>query len=123
MPETEPRTPDPQGQDLPRVTASAIPADEPAEHPTTRLPQARVADEHAGAEAGAPAVGSASASQDDGDRARHAERSDRDRADRDRPAGPAHADPSSRRARKAKAREGHSPLFLWLKVRPFGDIG
>ena len=29
--------------------------------------------------------------------------------------GPAHADPSSRRARKAKAREGRSPLFLWLK--------
>lgn len=115
MPETEPRTPDPQGQDLPRVTASAIPADEPAEHPTTRLPQARVADEHAGAEAAAPAVGPASASQDEGDTARRAERSDRDRADRDRPAGPAHADPSSRRARKAKAREGHSPLFLWLK--------
>ena len=36
-------------------------------------------------------------------------------SDRDRAAGPAHADASSRRARKAKAREGHSPLFLWLK--------
>jgi signal peptidase I len=139
MPETEPRTPDPQGQDRPRVTASAIPGDEPAEHPTTRLPQARVADEHApragashgaGAVAGdgastaadgpagdpdvagaaAPAVAPASASADESAGARRA-----DRSDRERPAGPAHADPSSRRARKAKAREGRSPLFLWLK--------
>ncbi len=29
--------------------------------------------------------------------------------------GPAHAVGSSRRAKKAKAREGHSPIILWLK--------
>ncbi|QDY91816.1 signal peptidase I [Arthrobacter sp. UKPF54-2] len=29
--------------------------------------------------------------------------------------GPSHAGPSSARARRAKAREGHSPAFLWLK--------
>ncbi|WP_364747948.1 signal peptidase I [Arthrobacter sp. LAR12-1-1.1] len=110
MPETEPRTPDPQGQDRPRVAASAIPGDEPAEQPTTRLPQAQVADEHAGAEAAAPAVVPAPASQDGSAGARRA-----DRGDRDRTAGPAHADASSRRARKARAREGRSPLFLWLK--------
>jgi signal peptidase I len=111
MPETEPRTPDPQGQDRPRVTASAIPGDEPADPP-------------AGAPAAtgpsARAVGPASASQDDSTGAQRADRTDRvpsdgDRTDRARTAGPAHADASSRRARKAKAREGHSPLFLWLK--------
>src|SRR6476469_930741 len=120
MPETEPRTPDPQGQDRPRVTASAIPADEPADPP-------------AGAPAPAPA--SAPASQDDSAGAQRADRiqaarsetaltavgpTDADRAaadqtGRERADGPAHADPTSRRARKAKAREGRSPLFLWLK--------
>ncbi len=115
MPETEPRTPDPQGQDRPRVTASAIPGDEPAD------PPAGVPDAGPVARAGAPA----SASQDESAGAQRADRADgdqgdRDRTDRDRTAGdraagPAHADPSSRRARKAKAREGHSPLFLWLK--------
>ncbi len=116
MPETEPRTPDPQGQDRPRVTASAIPGDEPADPPAG-------APEATGpvARAGAPT----SESQDEGAGAQRADRTDgdqgakdqgdRDRTDRDRAAGPAHADPSSRRARKAKAREGHSPLFLWLK--------
>ncbi|WP_026537049.1 signal peptidase I [Arthrobacter sp. 9MFCol3.1] len=128
MPETEPRTPDPQGQDRPRVTASAIPADEPADPP---------------AGAPAPASASASASQDDSAGAQRADRTETDRiqaarteaarteaarpdragaegAERDRAAGPAHAGPAhagptSRRARKAKAREGRSPLFLWLK--------
>jgi signal peptidase I len=36
-------------------------------------------------------------------------------AHEERPAGPAHAGKSSRRAKRAKAREGRSPLFLWLK--------
>ena len=82
MPETEPRTPDPQGQDLPRVTASAIPGDEPAEHPTTRMPQARVADGPARLVRSGPARGPvrllapASASQDEGAGARRADRSD-----------------------------------------------
>lgn len=130
MPETEPRTPDPQGQDRPRVTASAIPADEPADPP-------------AGAPAPAPA--SAPASQDDSAGAQRADRIQVARIEtarsetaptaagptaagptapaptapestgRERADGPAHADPTSRRARKAKAREGRSPLFLWLK--------
>ena len=114
MPETEPRTPDPQGQDRPRVTASAIPADEPADPP-----------------AGAPAP----ASQNDSAGAQRADRIQAARIEtarsetaptaagptapeptgRERADGPAHADPTSRRARKAKAREGRSPLFLWLK--------
>ncbi|MEY9777354.1 signal peptidase I [Arthrobacter sp. MW3 TE3886] len=120
MPETEPRTPDPQGQDRPRVTASAIPADDPADPP-------------AGAPAPAPASASASALQDDSAGAQRADGSEADRirgarteaartdragaegAERDRADGPAHAGPTSRRARKAKAREGRSPLFLWLK--------
>src|SRR6478672_1962183 len=120
MPETEPRTPDPQGQDRPRVSASAIPADEPADPP-------------AGAPAPAPA--SAPASQDDSAGAQRADRIQVARIEtarsetaptaaaptapestgRERADGPAHADPTSRRARKAKAREGRSPLFLWLK--------
>jgi signal peptidase I len=141
MPETEPRTPDPQGQDLPRVTSAAIPDGRQAEPSTVRLPQTRVEDPHASG-AGAGAVGSgagtgaaagagtgaaagagvgagagdgagagaASSSEDEG---AGAPRGGRD--DSGRPAGPAHAGRSSRRARKAKAREGHSPLFLWLK--------
>ena len=76
MPETEPRTPDPQGQDVPRGSA---PAPAPAS---------------AGDSAAAPRA---------------------DRAGGERSAGPAHAGGHSRRARKAKAREGRSPLFLWLK--------
>lgn len=119
MPETEPRTPDPQGQDRPRVTASAIPADEPADPP-------------AGAQAPAPASAPA---RDDSAGAQRADRMQAARIEatrsetaltaagptgpgptgRERADGPAHADPTSRRARKAKAREGRSPLFLWLK--------
>ena len=155
MPETEPRIPDPQGQDQPRVTSSAIPDEQPAQLPTTRLPQARVAGENAGnAGAGAGAadfsggvagtVGGAAAAASvsqggnagapgadravadragaepaNADRA-GAEPADADRAGSEpaaaeRPAGPAHATASSRRARKARAREGRSPLFLWLK--------
>ena len=116
MPETEPRTPDPQGQDRPRVTASAIPGDEPADPPAGAPDAAGLV---------ARAVGPASASQEESAGALRADRTDRDQSDRDRSdrdpsdrdraAGPAHADASSRRARKAKAREGHSPLFLWLK--------
>ncbi|MHA7221529.1 signal peptidase I [Arthrobacter sp. RHLT1-20] len=74
MPETGPRTPDPRGQDQPRVTSSAIPA--------TEDPVA----------AGYPAE---PAHRPDG--------------------GPAHAGASSGRARRAKARERHSPFFLWMK--------
>jgi signal peptidase I len=104
MPETEPRTPDPQGQDLPRVTSSAIPDEQDTS-------------------GGAPR-----ADRPDSDRF-DSDRPDSDRPDSDsavaggaavaaheeRPAGPAHAGKSSRRAKRAKAREGRSPLFLWLK--------
>jgi signal peptidase I len=96
MPETEPRTPDPQGQDRPRVTASAIPADEP---------------DNTG---GAPGADRADAGRADPERP-GSDQPDAGRADSKRPAGPAHAGKSSRRARRAKAREGRSPLFLWLK--------
>ncbi|SFT66684.1 signal peptidase I [Arthrobacter sp. ov118] len=142
MPEPEPRIPDPQGQDLPRVTSSAIPDEQQAGLPTTRLPQARVAGESAadagpGARAGAGASTGAGAgagrvagavdgtaatapvSQGEKSGAPVADRSSADRSSAEpagpRPAGPAHAGASSRRAKKAKAREGRSPLFLWLK--------
>ncbi|BCW71769.1 signal peptidase I [Arthrobacter sp. NicSoilB8] len=127
MPETEPRTPDPQGQDLPRVTSSAIPDERQPEHSTTRLPQARVDDPHAH-DAGRPAgtgaggaagTGASAASEGESAAASRADGSDRsgrsDRSVGERSAGPAHAGGHSRRARKAKAREGRSPLFLWLK--------
>ena len=124
MPETEPRTPDPRGQDQPRVTSSAIPSSEHqagSDHPTTVLPQARVAGAKASApaagEASAPAAGEASApaageSSGDGHTEAAAPSPQPDDA---AAAGPAHAGASSRRAKKAQAREGHSPLFLWLK--------
>jgi signal peptidase I len=130
MPETEPRTPDPQGQDLPRVTSAAIPDERPAEPPTTRLPQARVEDPQAsgagvgavgdgvgsGARAGAGAgVGSGAGAPAPASAEETAAAAPAARARGERPGGPAHAGRSSRRARKAKAREGHSPLFLWLK--------
>ena len=72
MPETGPRTPDPRGQDQPRVASPAVPA---AEHPAE------------------PDV----------------------RTDRAFTGGPAHAGTASKRARRAKSRERHSPLFLWAK--------
>ncbi|MDI3211805.1 signal peptidase I [Arthrobacter sp. AL12] len=72
MPETGSRTPDPQGQDQPRVSSPAAPA---AEHPA--VPDAR--------------------------------------ADRGPAGGAAHAGTASKRARRAKSRERHSPLFLWAK--------
>ena len=112
MPETEPRTPDPQGQDRPRVSASAIPADEPADPP-------------AGASAPASQNDSAGAQRADRIQAARIETARSETAptaagptapeSTGRADGPAHADPTSRRARKAKAREGRSPLFLWLK--------
>ena len=72
MPETGPRTPDPRGQDQPRVASPAVPA---AERPAE------------------PDVS----------------------ADRAFTGGPAHAGAASKRARRAKSRERHSPLFLWAK--------
>jgi len=107
MPETEPRTPDPQGKDVPRVTDAAVPGDEQEEHSTTGLPQARVADGNAsgadsGMGAGAGGAG-AGASPSGGAPPPEGE------------AAGTPAEGSSRRARKAKAREGRSPLFLWLK--------
>lgn len=84
MPETGPRTPDPRGQDQPRVTSSAVPA---AERPAP----AQVAPVPDAAASSVPA--------------------------RDIPAagGPSHAGTASKRARRAKSRERHSPLFLWVK--------
>jgi signal peptidase I len=72
MPETGPRTPDPRGQDQPRVASPAVPA---AERPAE------------------PDVST----------------------DRAFTGGPAHAGPTSKRARRARSRERHSPLFLWAK--------
>ncbi|MCB5294316.1 signal peptidase I [Arthrobacter sp. SO3] len=86
MPETGPRTPDPREQDPPRVTASAVPA---AEHPTPApVRDAREQDAAAGPTPvlDIPAAG-----------------------------GPSHAGTASKRARRAKSRERHGPLFLWVK--------
>jgi signal peptidase I len=108
MPETGPRIPEPRGHDQPRVTSSAVPTTEQPisaeyhgatdagtapRHPTAALPHV-----HAGAPEAEPAGPGAPAS--DGHRAG---------------SGPAHAGSGSKRARKAKAKEGHSPLFLWFK--------
>jgi signal peptidase I len=106
MPETGSRIPEPRGQDQPRVTSSAIPTTEQPispdsrvgpeaevrpEPPTAALPHARPNPEHAPAvPEPAPAAQSPLA-------------------------GPAHAGPESKRAKRAKAKEGHSQLFLWLK--------
>lgn len=114
MPETGPRTPDPRGQDQPRVTSSPIPAPEaPADGGYAAVPDARShvtsgpdTDVRDAAGAGAP---DAAAPGPDADV--------RDVPVRDVPAagGPAHAGAASKRARRAKARENHSPMFLWAK--------
>lgn len=113
MPETGPRSPDPQGHDEPRVTSMPIPADEPR---TTRLPAAPVpahvpeptpettAQPHAAHDAARPVRGH---SRLEHDRPEHAAGTPL--------AGPAHAGPTSARARKAKAREGRNPVLAWLK--------
>lgn len=121
MPETEPRTPDPRGHDQPPVTSSAIPASEHqsgSDHPTTVLPQARVAGAGTSAVAGgapAPAPAPASAPGEASGYGHAETAAPTPKPDDAASAGPAHAGASSRRARKAKAREGRSPLFLWLK--------
>ncbi|MDQ0756026.1 signal peptidase I [Arthrobacter sp. B3I4] len=107
MPETGPRTPDPQGHNEPRVTSSPIPA---GEHPTTQLPAVPRPE---GADGGsAPAHGgSAPARPVQAGRARPAP----ERAAGVPQDGPSHAGPTSAKARKAKAREGRSPAVVWLK--------
>lgn len=110
------------------MTSSAIPTadhqpsgehapERPAEYPTTRLPQAQFP------VAEAPAPGGDGATRE-ATSAAAGTPAGLDGAPADRPeaapagapaAGPAHAVASSRRANKAKAREGRSPLFLWLK--------
>ena len=89
MPETGPRTPDPRGQDQPRVTSSPIPAPEPpVDGGYVAAPDAP---SHATSGPDAPAEDVPAAG------------------------GPAHAGAASKRARRAKARENHSPMFLWAK--------
>ncbi|MET4096726.1 signal peptidase I [Arthrobacter sp. UYCu712] len=125
MPETGPRIPEPRGQDLPRVSSSAIPTTAEPVSPdfqadrevsvtpgnrTAALPQVQdpsaalphvqepAADAPAGPTSDAPEAGGAPAP----DRAPAA-------------AGPAHAGPTSKRARRAKTKENTSPFFVWLK--------
>ncbi|WP_427007141.1 signal peptidase I [Pseudarthrobacter sp. H2] len=98
MPETGPRTPDPRGQDQPRVTSAAIPTAE--QQPNGKHAPDHPADhtaDHAAPAASAPAPDAAA--PDAGVP----------------PAGPAQAVASSRRARKAQDRAGRSPVFVWLK--------
>jgi signal peptidase I len=113
MPETGPRTPDRRGQDEPRVTLSPIPTPDhlpEPDYPTTQLPQAQ--SPGAAASDGAPAATPAGAPAEPSSRAAAgAPLAGASQAE------PAPAVASSRRANraKAKAREGRSPLFLWLK--------
>ena len=119
MPETGPRNPDPRGQDQPRVTSSAIPGAAGSSEtgvrtdpgsttgagvpdtratPTSQLPQS--------AAAASPASPAAPVSPP---------ASDSPASDSPAAGGPAHAGHSSKNARRAEAREHHSPLFLWVK--------
>ncbi|BCW67459.1 hypothetical protein NicSoilB4_22220 [Arthrobacter sp. NicSoilB4] len=107
MPETGPRTPDPRGQDQPRVTSSPIPATEHAPYAAAGPSPATGAPDLSDAPGqGAPAHSDPAHS----DPARNVPAPDYPAS-----GGPAHAGASSRRARRAKAREGHSPMFLWAK--------
>lgn len=95
MPETGPRTPDPREQDQPRVTAPAVPA---AEHPPATVRDGAGQDAATGDDpARDAAAGSAPA------------------LDIPTAGGPSHAGTASKRARRAKSRERHGPLFLWVK--------
>ena len=109
MPETGPRNPDWREQDQPRVTSSAIPAAEHAAEPGFRTDPGPLAG------AGYPATHAYPTSQLPQAPARDAPAPAS--PDRDVPAagGPAHAGSTSKRARRARAQERHSPLFLWVK--------
>jgi signal peptidase I len=86
------------------VTSSPIPG---TDHPTTQLPAAPRA-EHIPAPVQAEAAPNPEPA--------HAVPAARpERAEGAPQAGPSHAGPSSARARKAKGREGRSPVLLWLK--------
>ncbi|CAI3800059.1 signal peptidase I [Pseudarthrobacter sp. MM222] len=127
MPETGSRIPEPRGQDQPRVTSSAIPTTEQfrspeyqgdpeagvaPQHPTAALPHASAVQPSArGAEAIHPAQAPAGAPAEEAGEGASVPAS----AERPAASGPAHAGPESKRARRAKAKEGRSQLFLWLK--------
>ena len=109
MPENGPRTPEPRGQDQPRVTSSAIPATAGPAAERRRAPSRAGAATPAAADAtDVPRRPGPAARPDDDGRGRAVPPASGSRR-------PAHAGAASRRARRAKAREGRSPLFLWLK--------
>ena len=118
MPETGSRIPEPRGQDQPRVTSSAIPTTEQPRSPEFRGdPEADVAPQHPTA-----ALPHASAVPPTAPVTQQARPEDDDHASAapvpaGRPAasGPSHAGPESKRAKRAKAKEGRSQLFLWFK--------
>lgn len=95
MPETGSRIPEPRGQDQPRFSSAAIPAPEqPGSPEYDGRPQAGERP-HPPTEAGpaaSPHVFTGGAQS-----------------------GPSHAGPGSKRDRRAKAKEGRSQLFLWMK--------
>jgi signal peptidase I len=131
MPETGPRIPEPRGQDQPRVTSSAIPTTgQPISAEYHRGPDAGTAPQHL--TAAIPHVNAAPSevhgtepteTAERTETARQAEPAEGPGAAASAPAsaghrtdsGPAQAGPESKRARRAQAKEGHSPLFLWLK--------
>jgi signal peptidase I len=131
MPETGPRIPEPRGQDQPRVTSSAIPTTgQPISAEYHRAPDAGTAPQHL--TAAIPHVNAAPSevhgtepteTAERTETARQAEPAEGPGAAASAPAsaghrtdsGPAQAGPESKRARRAQAKEGHSPLFLWLK--------
>jgi signal peptidase I len=122
MPETGSRIPEPLGPDQPRVTSSAIPTTEPPmspedhvdpeaeaapQHPTAALPHAEVAPP--------PALSASPAEQAEPAQQAGVASSVPVPAERPAASGPLHAGPESKRARRAKVKEGQSQLFLWLK--------
>ena len=103
MPETGPRTPDPRGQDQHRVASSAVPVTEhpaDADHAVASAPGAGPAAIPAAGSPEDPQAGTPGAAA---------------QAEVPAAGGPAHAGTASKRARRAKSAERHSPMFLWAK--------
>jgi signal peptidase I len=123
MPETGSRIPEPRGQDQPRVTSSAVPTTEQPRSPEYRGdPEADVAPQHPTAalphaSAVPPTAPVTEQVRPEDDEPASAAPASAAPVSAGRPAasGPLHAGPESKRARRAKAKEGRSQLFLWFK--------
>ncbi len=108
MPETGPRIPEPRGQDQPRVSSSAIPTtDDPVSPDYQADREATVAPGNP--TAALPHVQEPTAALP------HVQEPTAEAPEAPAAAGPAHAGPTSKRAKRAKSKENRSPFMLWLK--------